>query len=164
MTDTTAGEGVNERMASGYVIMHAAICQMAGTSGANARWYYDKANEVYDRIKPLHALAPQPSAGAQGEATKLLSRVIDTLKPFADVADKLRHCHVVEICEPHADNPSPNIVPLPREWFERAADDLEAAVIILHSEGVLSEGQASKMTGLGRVEVRKLVDATEASA
>ena len=90
---------------------------------------------------------------------KLLSKLMDTLKPFAEVAEKLEHCHVVEICEPTPDNPSRNIIPMPREWFERAGDDLEAIVIQLHSGGVLSEGQASKMTGLNRIEVRKLSDA-----
>jgi hypothetical protein len=92
-----------------------------------------------------------------------LLKVVDTLKPFSEVAEKLRHCHVVEICEPHPDNPSPNIAVMPREWLERAGDDLEAAVIVLHRDGVLSEGQAAKMTGLDRVEVRKLSDALAAS-
>jgi hypothetical protein len=91
-----------------------------------------------------------------------LLKVVDTLKPFAEVAEKLRHCHVVEICEPHPDNPSPNIAIMPREWLERAGDDLEAAVIVLHRDGALSEGQAAKLTGLDRVEVRKLSDALAA--
>lgn len=90
-------------------------------------------------------------------------KLIDTLKPFAEVAERFQQCHVVEICEPHPDNPSPNILPLPREWFERAADDLEAIVIQLHHNGVLSEGQASKLTGLDRVSVRKLADASAPS-
>jgi len=92
-----------------------------------------------------------------------LLKVVDTLKPFSEVAEKLRHCHVVEICEPHPDNPSPNIAVMPREWLERAGDDLEAAVIVLHRDGALSEGQVAKLTGLDRVEVRKLSDALAAS-
>jgi len=92
-----------------------------------------------------------------------LLKVVDTLKPFAEVAEKLRHCHVVEICELHPDNPSPNIAVMPREWLERAGDDLETAVIVLHRDGALSEGQAAKLTGLDRVEVRKLSDALAAS-
>jgi hypothetical protein len=32
------------------------------------------------------------------------------------------------------------------------------ALIRLHNEGVLSEGQASKLTGLGRIELRERAD------
>ena len=35
---------------------------------------------------------------------------------------------------------------------------MEAMLIRLHAEGVLSEGQTSKATGLDRVEIRKLAD------
>jgi hypothetical protein len=35
---------------------------------------------------------------------------------------------------------------------------MEMALVRLHAEGALSEGQVSKMTQLDRVEVRKLVD------
>jgi|GEM_PF-2319173 len=90
-------------------------------------------------------------------------KLIDTLKPLAVVAEKLKHCHVVEVCEPTADNPSRNIIPMPREWFERAADDLEAIAVLMHGAGVLSEGQASTLTGLDRVEVRKQADALTAA-
>lgn len=90
-------------------------------------------------------------------------KLIDTLKPLAVVAEKLKHCHVVEVCEPTADNPSRNIIPMPREWFERTADDLEAIAVLMHSAGVLSEGQASTLTGLDRVEIRKQVDALTAA-
>lgn len=102
--------------------------------------------------------APAPEGGA----VELHLKLLDTLKPFAEVAEKLKHCHVVEICEPTPDNPSRNIIPMPREWFERAADDLEAIAIQLHGAEALSEGQASKLTGLDRVEVRKLADALAA--
>ena len=101
--------------------------------------------------------APTPGP-LSGDDVKLLVKLLDTLKPFAEVAEKLKHCHVVEICEPSPDNPSRNIIPMPREWFERAGDDLEAIVIQLHATGVLSEGQASKITGLDRGAVRRLVD------
>ncbi|MGX1693182.1 hypothetical protein [Brevundimonas naejangsanensis] len=90
-------------------------------------------------------------------------KLIDTLKPLAVVAEKLKHCHVVEVCEPIADNPSSNIIPMPREWFERAADDLEAIAVLMHGAGILSEGQASTLTGLDRVEIRKQVDALTAA-
>lgn len=90
-------------------------------------------------------------------------KLIDTLKPLAVVAEKLKHCHVVEVCEPTPDNPSRNIIPMPREWFERTADDLEAIAVLMHGAGVLSEGQASTLTGLDRVEVRKQVDALTAA-
>ena len=89
---------------------------------------------------------------------KLLVKLLDTLVPLAAVAAKFQGCPVVEISKPHPDNPSSTILPMPREWFERAADDLEAAAILLHARGVLSEGQASKITGLDRVSVRKQVD------
>jgi len=101
--------------------------------------------------------APTPGP-LSAEDVKLLVKLLDTLKPFAEVAEKLKHCHVVEICEPTPDNPSRNIIPMPREWFERAGDDLEYIAIQLHAAGVLSEGQASKVTGLDRVEVRREVD------
>jgi len=90
-------------------------------------------------------------------------KLIDTLKPLAIVAEKLKHCHVVEVCEPTADNPSRTTIPIPREWFERTADDLEAIAILMHGAGVLSEGQASTLTGLDRVEIRKQVDALTAA-
>ena len=106
----------------------------------------------------LAALSPEAPA-REKEDKALYLKLIDTLKPFAEVAEKLKHCHVVEICEPTPANPSRNIIPMPREWFERAADDLEVIAIQLHSDGVLSEGQAAKLTGLDRVEVRKQSDA-----
>jgi len=90
-------------------------------------------------------------------------KLIDTLKPLAVVAEKLKHCHVVEVCEPTPDNTSRNIIPMPREWFERTADDLEAIAVLMHGAGVLSEGQASALTGLDRVEIRKQVDALTAA-
>ncbi len=90
-------------------------------------------------------------------------KLIDTLKPLAIVAEKLKHCHVMEVCEPTADNPSRTTIPMPREWFERTADDLEAIAILMHGAGVLSEGQAATLTGLDRVEVRKQVDALTAA-
>lgn len=101
--------------------------------------------------------APTPGP-LSGDDVKLLVKLLDTLKPFAEVAEKLKHCHVVEICEPSPDNPSRNIIPMPREWFERAGDDLEYIAIQLHASGVLSEGQASKITGLDRVSVRREID------
>lgn len=101
------------------------------------------------------AIPPGPLSGDDG---KLLVKLLDTLKPFAEVAEKLKHCPVVEICEPTPNNPSRNIIPMPREWFERAGDDLQAIAIQLHAAGVLSEGQASKLTGLDRVEIRREVD------
>lgn len=101
--------------------------------------------------------APTPGPLSGGDM-KLLVKLLDTLKPFAEVAEKLKHCHVVEICEPTPENPSRNIIPMPREWFERAGDDLEYIAIQLHASGVLSEGQASKITGLDRVSVRREVD------
>ncbi|GAA0212711.1 hypothetical protein QOZ96_001086 [Brevundimonas nasdae] len=105
---------------------------------------------------------PQPEQGeARGETRETVAlhlKLLDTLKPFAEVAEKLKHCHVVEICEPTPDNPSRNIMPMPREWFERAGDDLEAIAIRLHADGALSEGQASKLTGMGRIEIRREVD------
>lgn len=101
--------------------------------------------------------APTPGP-LTSESVKLLVKLMDTLKPFAEVAEKLKHCHVVEICEPTPENPSRNIIPMPREWFERAGDDLEYIAIQLHASGVLSEGQASKITGLDRVSVRREVD------
>ncbi len=147
--------------------------------GSNAR---SPAHNARLAVEAMLAAAPAPSSLAGGEVSPLVQRLaygyaimhtparegvekalhlklIDTLKPFAEVAEKLKHCHVVEICEPTHDNPSRNIIPMPREWFERAADDLEVIAIQLHSDGVLSEGQTAKLTGLDRVEVRKQVDA-----
>ncbi|WP_295169801.1 hypothetical protein [uncultured Brevundimonas sp.] len=107
--------------------------------------------------------APTPGP-LTSESVKLLVKLLDTLKPFAEVAEKLKHCHVVEICEPTPDNPSRNTIPMPREWFERAGDDLEYIAIQLHASGVLSEGQVSKITGLDRVSIRREVDSLAPTA
>lgn len=42
-----------ERLAYGYELMYQALCHMAGTSGAEGRWYMRKAQEVHARVSPV---------------------------------------------------------------------------------------------------------------
>ena len=65
------------RLAYGYELMHHAICQMAGTSGASGRWYYDKANEVFARVAPVFAVRADSNPGKPGDC---LSAYHDFLK------------------------------------------------------------------------------------
>lgn len=56
-----------ERLAYGYELMHHAICNMAGTSGASGRWYYDKANEVFSRVSPVFRVAADSNPHKPGD-------------------------------------------------------------------------------------------------
>lgn len=55
------------RMAYGYELMHTAICHMAGTSGADARWYKQKADEVFARVSPVFAIKADSNAHKPGD-------------------------------------------------------------------------------------------------
>lgn len=67
------------RLAYGYAIMHQAICHMAGTSGACGRWYYDKANEVFGRVSPIHAITETSNPHVNGDYFSGLSDFLAAL-------------------------------------------------------------------------------------
>jgi len=56
-----------ERLAYGYELMHRAICHMAGTSGANGRWYMQKAQETQERVAPVFDVTADSNAHKPGD-------------------------------------------------------------------------------------------------
>lgn len=72
-----------QRLAYGYAIMHTAICHMAGTSGASARWYYDKANEAFGRVSPIHSITEESNPLVNGDYLSGLSNFLSALSPEA---------------------------------------------------------------------------------
>lgn len=70
-----------KRLAYGYAIMHTAICHMAGTSGASPRWYYDKANEAFSRVSPIHAITETSNPHVNGDYFSGLSDFLAALSP-----------------------------------------------------------------------------------
>ena len=63
----TVGGDVVERLAYGYELMHQAICHMAGTSGGDARWYHDKAKDVFERVSPVFKITSESNAHTPGD-------------------------------------------------------------------------------------------------
>ena len=63
----TVGGDVVERLAYGYELMHQAICHMAGTSGGDARWYHDKAKDVFERVSPVFKITSESNAHMPGD-------------------------------------------------------------------------------------------------
>lgn len=61
------GGDVVERLAYGYELMHQAICHMAGTSGGDARWYHDKAKDVFERVSPVFKITSESNAHTPGD-------------------------------------------------------------------------------------------------
>jgi hypothetical protein len=65
-----------KELIAGYAVMHEVICFMAGTSGAAGRWYYEKANAAFEKVKPLHVfgndLATHPSPTPAADADRVL--------------------------------------------------------------------------------------------
>lgn len=81
-----AGGEVNalvQRLAYGYAIMHTTICHMAGTSGASGRWYYDKANEAFSRVSPIHSITEESNPHVNGDYFSGLSNFLAALSPEA---------------------------------------------------------------------------------
>lgn len=81
-------EAAIKELIGGYAVMHEAICFMAGTSGAVGRWYYEKANDAFSKVKPLHlfadALNPAPVAlGGQHSGGE-----VDKVEMIADLIEK----------------------------------------------------------------------------
>lgn len=72
-----------QRLAYGYAIMHTAICHMAGTSGASGRWYYDKANEAFGRVSPIHSITEESNPHVNGDYFSGLSDFLAALSPEA---------------------------------------------------------------------------------
>lgn len=60
-------ELIVERMAYGYELMFRAICNIAGTSGASASWYRQQANEMLERMAPLHGLSADSNPHKPGD-------------------------------------------------------------------------------------------------
>ena len=59
-----------QRLAYGYELMHRAICNMAGTSGADGRWYFEKANEVFDRVSPIFDVTANSNLPIPGDCLR----------------------------------------------------------------------------------------------
>lgn len=77
-----------QRLAYGYAIMHTAICHMAGTSGASGRWYYDKANEAFSRVSPIHSITEESNPHVNGDYFSGLSNFLAALSPEAPARDE----------------------------------------------------------------------------
>ena len=71
------------RLAYGYELMHRTLSHMAGTSGASGRWYYDKANEVFDRISPVFDLTPESNAAKSGDCLSNYMRAVEKIEALA---------------------------------------------------------------------------------
>ena len=56
-----------ERMAYGYELMFRAICNIAGTSGARESWYRQQADEMLERLSPLHSLTADSNQHKPGD-------------------------------------------------------------------------------------------------
>lgn len=166
MTDTTAGDGVNEVIAALEALTKGEPTDEFDRGARAARL------NALDMLWPL-ATPAQPSAGVQAElldaadkahracmsawscgepyhrvksmmdAVEHLGRVVgrakdatpaqpdtgdvaalrEALEPFAALADKFTG-PMVEVSDPHPDNPSRNIQPLPTVYLERAHQTL----------------------------------------
>lgn len=55
-----------------------------------------------------------------GDAQTANDELVKALEPFAKVTDKLPPVSVIEVCEPHPDNPSPHIQPMLLSDFRQA--------------------------------------------
>ena len=56
-----------ERLAYGYELMHRAICNMAGTSGAGPRWYMEIAQTVQRRVSPVFEITGDSNPHKPGD-------------------------------------------------------------------------------------------------
>ena len=97
------------RLAYGYAIMNSAICNMAGTSGADGRWYYDKANEAFRRVSPIHSITEDSNPHVNGDYFSGLSSFLAALSPEAPARewgeigeefDNAAHCVTLADCPP----------------------------------------------------------------
>lgn len=59
-----------ERLAFGYELMHTALCHMAGTSGADGRWYMQNAQEVTDRVSPVWGISETSNPSKPGDCLR----------------------------------------------------------------------------------------------
>lgn len=81
----SADRATVERMAYGYELMHTAICHMAGTSGADGRWYMLKAQEVQARVSPVWNIGPDSNPHKPGDCLSAYRRSVPN-NPNADIA------------------------------------------------------------------------------
>ena len=72
-----------KRLAYGYELMHTAICHMAGTSGAEARWYMAKAQEVQSRIAPVWNITKESNASKPGDCMRNYLNAVPNLAALA---------------------------------------------------------------------------------
>ena len=78
-----------KELIAGYAVMHEVICFMAGTSGAAGRWYYEKANAAFEKVKPLHvfgndlATHPSPTPAADADRVRI---AVEALERIAEEA------------------------------------------------------------------------------
>ncbi|WP_313014569.1 hypothetical protein [Brevundimonas sp.] len=76
-----------KELIAGYAVMHEVICFMAGTSGAAGRWYYEKANAAFEKVKPLHvfgndlATHPSPTPAADADRVRI---AVEALERYAE--------------------------------------------------------------------------------
>lgn len=59
-----------KRLAYGYELLHTAICHMAGTSGAEGRWYMHKAQEVQNRVSPVWGIKADSNPAKPGDCLR----------------------------------------------------------------------------------------------
>lgn len=58
--------------------MHRAICNMAGTSGSDGRWYYERANEVFQRVSPVFDVTAASNPAKPGDCLRGYKTFLDT--------------------------------------------------------------------------------------
>jgi len=78
-----------------------------------------------ERLQLEYSLSPS----ATELIKSLLARIEGAekaLEPFANISDAFGPNAVLEVCEPHYQNPSPHIVPVPTSIFRAAAQWLQA--------------------------------------
>ncbi len=77
------GAGANdiariERLAYGYELMHGAICNMAGTSGAEARWYMQEAQQILARVSSVWSINADSNPPRPGDCLSAYRRAVPT--------------------------------------------------------------------------------------
>ena len=80
-----------KELIAGYAVMHEVICFMAGTSGAAGRWYYEKANAAFEKVKPLHvfgndlATHPSPTPAADADRVRIAVEALEKARDRINV-------------------------------------------------------------------------------
>lgn len=84
-------------------------------TGEQWKWRQDQERKYARRLLEETGIATAIEAAG-------VERLVEALRPFARVAERFGAIEggIVEICRPHPDNPSPNIMPFGIEHFNRA--------------------------------------------